>query len=94
MDCVAKMSTYELRQEAEKRGVLGELNTINHETLLRRLVQARFEACAATSDITGTCNSCRAALQYSYSPQSSCHRQRPIPLLPVTIVAAVLPSMD
>lgn len=36
---VAKMTTFELRQEVEKRGLLGELQNINHDTLLRRLVQ-------------------------------------------------------
>lgn len=36
---VGKMTTFELRQEVEKRGLLTELQIINHDTLLRRLVQ-------------------------------------------------------
>lgn len=36
---VGKMTTFELRQEVEKRGLLTELQIINHGTLLRRLVQ-------------------------------------------------------
>lgn len=36
---VGKMTTFELRQEVEKRGLLSELQSINHDTLLRRLVQ-------------------------------------------------------
>lgn len=40
VDAVGKMSTYELRQEAEKRGLLEEIPIVNHAALLRRLVQA------------------------------------------------------
>ena len=36
---VGKMTTFELRQEVEKRGLLTDLQLINHDTLLRRLVQ-------------------------------------------------------
>lgn len=41
MDSVAKMSTYDLRKEVEHRGVLEDVNPVNHNTLLRRLVQVR-----------------------------------------------------
>lgn len=41
MDSIGKMTTYELRQEVEKRGMLGDLETINHDTLMRRLIQAK-----------------------------------------------------
>lgn len=41
VDSVGKMTTFELRQEVDKRGLLVELQNVNHETLLRRLVQAR-----------------------------------------------------
>lgn len=41
IDSVGKMTTFELRQEVDKRGLLVELQNVNHETLLRRLVQAR-----------------------------------------------------
>eukprot|EP00903_Cladosiphon_okamuranus_P019262 g17708.t1 len=37
------MTTYELRQEAEKRGVLEDMNIVNHTTLLQRLVQVIVE---------------------------------------------------
>ncbi len=40
VDTVGKMSTYELRQEADKRGLLQKMTTVNHAALLRRLVQA------------------------------------------------------
>lgn len=41
---VGQMTTFELRQEVEKRGLLGEVQNINHDTLLRRLVQVRQKA--------------------------------------------------
>lgn len=37
---VGKMTTYELRQQAEKRGLLKDISNVNHAALLRRLVQA------------------------------------------------------
>lgn len=40
VDSVGKMTTYELRQEAEKRGLLEDMSNVNHATLLQRLVQA------------------------------------------------------
>lgn len=41
VDSVGKMTTYELRQEADKRGLLKDIiSKVNHTTLLRRLVQA------------------------------------------------------
>jgi len=40
VDTVGKMSTYELRQEAEKRGLIENMPTVNHAALLQRLVQA------------------------------------------------------
>lgn len=40
MDFVGKMTTYELRQEAEKRGLLEKMPVVNHAALLQRLVQA------------------------------------------------------
>lgn len=40
VDSVGKMTTYELRQEVGRRGLLGELQDVNHGTLMRRLVQA------------------------------------------------------
>lgn len=42
LDSVAKMTTYELRREVEKRGLLGELSIIDHSTLLRKLVQVGY----------------------------------------------------
>ncbi|CAM9665693.1 unnamed protein product [Discosporangium mesarthrocarpum] len=36
---LSKMTTYELRQEIDRRGLIGELKTVSHNTLLRRLVQ-------------------------------------------------------
>lgn len=40
VDSVGKMTTYELRQEAEWRGLLTSMSNVNHATLLQRLVQA------------------------------------------------------
>lgn len=39
VDSVGKMTTFELRQEAEKRGLLKDMSSVNHATLLQRLVR-------------------------------------------------------
>lgn len=42
MDRVGNMTTYELRQEADARGLLKDLRPVNHQTLMKRLVQVGF----------------------------------------------------
>ncbi|KAG5185529.1 hypothetical protein JKP88DRAFT_268306 [Tribonema minus] len=39
MHNVHTLTTYQLRQEIERRGLLGDLTTVNYNTLLQRLVQ-------------------------------------------------------
>lgn len=41
VESAGRMTTYELRQEIERRGLVKDLEEINHTTLLRRLVQVR-----------------------------------------------------
>lgn len=41
VESAGRMTTYELRQEIERRGLVKDLEEINHATLLRRLVQVR-----------------------------------------------------
>lgn len=43
VDSAGKMTTFELRKEVEKRGLLEGMECVNHRTLLRRLVQAKHE---------------------------------------------------
>ncbi|CAM9862273.1 unnamed protein product [Scytosiphon promiscuus] len=43
LDAVGKMTTYELRLEADSRGLLEELRPVNHQTLLKRIVQVIVE---------------------------------------------------
>ncbi|CAM9161341.1 unnamed protein product [Hapterophycus canaliculatus] len=43
MGSVGKMTTYQLRQEADARGLLKGLRHVNHGTLLKRLVQVIVE---------------------------------------------------
>lgn len=53
VDAVGKMTTYELRQEADKRGLLKDTSNVNHATLLQRLVQVSSH----TSSMSVLCDS-------------------------------------
>ncbi|CAM9346771.1 unnamed protein product [Ectocarpus sp. 4 AP-2014] len=43
VDKVGSMTTFELRQEAETRGLLEDMPHVNHSTLLQRIVQVLVE---------------------------------------------------
>lgn len=41
VDSIAKMTTYQLRGEVERRGLREDLKNIDHNSLMQRLIQVR-----------------------------------------------------